>query len=129
MLQAQQYSDSASALSSPVLLYNQQHTSMQMPYTSHKDDLQQQPMTINAEPISPAASSLDFMHLADQIDKPTVSELMYPDTDYMDPELFNCISQEDQAINMAGSDNSLYIMGGNLGLSSYINELLSNGYI
>jgi hypothetical protein len=47
----------------------------------------------------------------------------------MDPELFTSMGQQRQSVNIEGSGNSLYIMGGDLGLSSYINELLSSGYM
>lgn len=102
-----------------------------MPFTKpvNGQELQQQPNTINAKPISPAASILDFMRLPNEADKPVDSAIIYPDLEYMDSELFTSINQQDQPVNMEGSDNSLYIMGGDLGLSSYINELLSSGYM
>jgi hypothetical protein len=129
MLQAHSNSGSASSLSAAEKLFNQQNPSMHLSQTLHKQDLQQQLMTINAEPISPATSSLDFMCLPDQTEKQVGSELVYKDADYTGPELFNSLGQEGQIISTEESDNSLYIMGGDLGLSSYINDLLSNGYM
>jgi hypothetical protein len=50
-----------------------------MPFTkaAHGQDLEQQPIGINGELISPAASTLDFMHLPDQADKSADSACMY----------------------------------------------------
>jgi hypothetical protein len=127
--QGQHSSESVSDLSTPVDSFNQRNPSTYLTQGSHKQDFQQQLMTINAEPISPATSSLDFMRLSDQVEKPVSSELVYQDPDYIDPEIFNSMGQDGQTINVEESENSLYIMGGGLGLSSYINELLSNGYM
>lgn len=128
-LQAHSHSGSTSFLSTAENLFNQQNSTLPLSQTTHKQDLPQQLMTINAAPISPATSSLDFMCLPDQIGNQVGSELIYQDTDYTGPEYFNSLGQEGRIISAEESDNSLYIMGGDLGLSSYINDLLSNGHM
>jgi len=68
------------------------------------------------------------MQLLVQADKTTVLRAVCTDTAYVDPELFTSVSQQDYPIDIEESDKWLHMTGSDLGLSSYINELLLGGY-
>ncbi len=97
-----------------------------------RDDQQQnyQVSSLYLEPLSPATSSLDFMHLPSQGDKQqtTSRELQLSSSDLIDPMIFQSSLQRPQCMGMDSTQGlafGLHMDGSNTELPIYIDELLS----
>jgi hypothetical protein len=122
MLQAHPLSDPILALFDPIIPFDKEYSSVQQSQTTHGQDLQEQQMAINTQLISPAALTSVFTHTQSDMDNPIASGVVHPATDCMGSELSSSMSHVYQPPNMDELEN-FYIMGDDLGLSSYLNEV------
>ncbi|RFU25152.1 hypothetical protein B7463_g11187, partial [Scytalidium lignicola] len=85
------------------------------------------------EPISPAASNLDFMHVSSQTDSWShgKGDLQIPPSNLIDQALFSESGEQSQAMcadSFPGLTFGLNMDSSDIELQSYIDELLSGGY-